>query len=353
MGLVSNKKRIEIIDFLRAIPILAMLFGHFTQYYHFPDHVEKWLNYVDTQMDLFLFCAGYMVGWAYYPRFLRDPWMASKRLFKRAIQIALIQYLLIFTINLPFYYIMYDKIREQETVWIFLGKSMLFLNQLGIIHILPTFIPMFIVSPLILYLIRRKQILLLSGFSLALFAIGNVHPHMLDFGDKTIFPFISWQIYFVAGCIVGQRGLIEKLPTHGNTKLYPIISILWLVCFLAIRYLKIIPPSFVSPNPLNFGGLLYRSSIIFVIIIFSVHYWPWIRDSFGYKYIVLFGRHALLAFTLHLYWARIVAVVNQFLLTNVWLNYFFILILGPFLIYWALLRYEVSQRPLILKRLFK
>lgn len=349
-----DTKRLEIIDFLRAIPILGMmLVGHFTGYYHFSEHVEKWSNYAETEMDLFLFCAGFIVGCLYYPRFLSDRWGITKKLLNRALKILLVQYLLILTINLPFYYMMYDHIRERETIWLFLGKSALFLNQIGIIHILPTFIPMFMVSPVILFVLSKGKTSLLLLCSLSIFAIGNKYPYLLDLGEKTIFPFILWQVYFVAGCLVGKQTYLKKQLGPANAHPYLVGSTLWLICFLAIRYFKIIPPSWVSQNPLNFLGLLYRSSIIFFILAFTIQFSSSICKSFVFKYPALFGRNALLSFVLHLYWARIVAILNRFLIANIWLNYFLILILGPFLIYIAVLTFERRNIPIILKRLLK
>jgi hypothetical protein len=346
-------KRLEVIDFIRAIPILIMLVGHFTNYYHFSEHVEKWLNYAETQMDLFLLSAGFLVGWVYYARFLNDRWGTTKKLLNRALQILLIQYFLILTINVPFYYIMYDHIREKETIWLFLGKSALFLNQIGIIHILPTFVPMFVVSPLILFILSKKKIFLLLLCSLSIFAIGNKYPYLLDLGEKTIFPFVLWQVYFVVGCLLGQQTYLKKQVGPKNVSPYLVGSAIWLICFLAIRYFKIVPPSWVCQNPLNFLGLLYRSSIIFFILTFTIQFWSSICNLFFFKYLTLIGRHALFAFVLHLYWARIVAVLNRFLIANVWLNYFVILIVGPFLIYRALLAFEMASRPVILKKVFK
>jgi hypothetical protein len=351
--LKPNMKRLEIIDFIKAIPILIMLVGHFTNYYHFPEHAEKWINIFETQMDLFLLSAGFLVGWLYYPRFLSDRWGTSKKLLIRAIQILLIQYFLILTINLPFYYIMYDHIREKETVWLFLGKSALFLNQIGIIHILPTFIPMFLISPVILFILSKRKPFLLLLCSLSIFAIGNKYPYLLDLGEKTIFPFILWQVYFVVGCLLGQQTYLKKQFGPENVRPYLVGSAIWLICFLAIRYFKIVPPSWVYQNPLNFLGLLYRCSIIFFILTFTIQFRSSICKLLIFKYLTLIGRHALLAFVLHLYWARIVAVLNRFLIANVWLNYFVILIVGPFLICRVLIAFEMANRPVILKKLFK
>ena len=77
-------------------------------------------------------------------------------------------------------------------------------NQIGLLHILPTFIPLFAISPAVLFALARGWDGGLLLVSMALFCVGHFHPHLLDLGQPTIFPFILFQLYFVMGCVLGK-----------------------------------------------------------------------------------------------------------------------------------------------------
>lgn len=330
-----------------------MYFGHFTGYYHYASYVEKFVSYTETSMDIFILLVGFTVGWYYYPRYIQDSSTVTRRLLNRALQILLIQYILIFTINLPLYYILYDKIRQTEPLRLFLMKSMLFLNQIGIIHVLPTFIPLFLISPLILYLFRRRLDSLIIGSSLCLFIIGNKYPYALDLGEKTIFPFIVWQVYFFAGCFLGKISYYKKKIGPENVDKYFYMSVLILFVVMFLRHAKVIPPNLVSTHPLNVMGLLYRASIVFFIYTASLRYWSLIKTIEIHRYVLLFGRHALLVFGLHVYLAKSMAVLNHYYDVNTFLNYFVILVFGPVMICKVIMAYERRKRVFLLDELFK
>jgi hypothetical protein len=316
--------RNQIIDFFRGIAIGDMIFVHFTGY--FPVFAGKILSYTDMAIEGFVLLSGFMIGQHYYPRYVEDRKEVTGRLFNRTFQILLIQYLLIFTINLPLYYVLYDKIRETESVSVFLVKSMLFLNQIGLMHILPTFIPLFLISPAILYLINKKLTPLLVVCSISLFVLGNKYPYALDLSDKTIFPFILWQIYFVAGCFLGKEAYLKGKICPKNIKAYFWISMFALFIAVFIKHAKVIPPSFTSKFPLNALGLLYGGSFLFVIYTVTLKYWDRLLGKtriFNY-YIPLLGRHSLLAFVVHVYTARILLLLNQSYGLSSYLNYLLI-----------------------------
>lgn len=321
--------------------ILDMILVHFNGY--FPVFVGKVIGYTDIAMEGFVMLAGFMVGHHYYPRYLQDRKRITVRLFYRAFQILLIQYILIFTINLPLYYILYEKIRQTESLPLFLVKSMLFLNQIGLMHILPTFIPLFLISPAILYLIGKNLTPLLVVCSISLFVLGNKYPYALDLGDKTIFPFILWQIYFVAGCILGENANVKGtiLPNNINKYFYLSIPILFAANFM--MHAKIFPIPIIAKFPLNALGLLYGSSFLFAIYTFTLKYWQVVREIrlFSY-YIPLFGRHSLLAFVLHVYTAKGIAVVGHFN-GNTYLDYL-LMLSSVIMIYKILSLYEARVR---------
>ena len=325
-----ENNRNQIIDFFRGIAIIDMIIVHFSNY--LPLQISKIISYTDIAVEGFILLTGFMVGYHYYPKYTQDKGIVIKRLLNRTLQILIIHYIFIFTINLPFYYILYNEIRNAEPLFTFLIKSMFFLNQIGIIHILPTFIPLFLISPILLFAFSRNYSYLVFFASICLFAIGNKYPYILDFGDKTIFPFILWQIYFTAGCYLGIKAQIYKKisPEHINKYLYA--SIIFLLTAMLIKHAKIISPTLTSKFPLNVLGVLYGASILFIIYTFTLKYWHRLKTiKLCDYYIPLIGRYSLLTFVIHVYTAKSIFLINQFLKINIYLNYFFILLSMIFL----------------------
>lgn len=337
-----ENNRNQIIDFFRGIAILDMIIVHFSDY--FPLSIAKIISYTDIAIEGFILLTGFMVGYHYYPKYIQDRNRVIKRLLRRALQILIVQYLFIFTINLPFYYAIYNKIRQTEPLFIFLLKSMLFLNQIGLIHILPTFIPLFLISPILLYAFSRNYSHIVLFASICLFAIGNKYPYIMDIGDKTIFPFILWQIYFVVGCYLGIKAYTYNKIGPENINKYLYASIILFLTTILIRHAKIIPPALTSKFPLNAFGLLYGASMLFIIYTFTLKYWNVFlnRIKIIYYYIPLLGRYSLFTFVLHVYTAKSILLINQFLNINIYINYFFIL-LSIIFIYAIIHLYDTKQ----------
>lgn len=321
-----GKNRNQIIDCFRGILIFDMILVHFSGY--FPVFLQKCLSYTDIAMEGFVLLAGFMIGQHYYGRYIEDRNKVTQRLLVRALQILLIQYALIFTINLPLYFVIYEKIRRTELVSTFLLKSMLFLNQIGLIHIPPTFIPLLLISPVILYLFSKKLDFVAICGSILIFVIGNKYPYALDLGDKTIFPFILWQIYFMGGCFLGKAAYQKGKISPKKINNYFFVSLLIFLVAMFIKHGKVIAPSLTSKFPLNALGLLYGASLLFVIYTFTLKYWHVLLGkirAFNY-YLPFFGRHSLLIFVVHVYIAKTIGVINYSFDLNPLLNYFLILL---------------------------
>ena len=295
-------------------------------------------------MALFLLSSGFMVGWHYFPGYLRDPGRTTRRLWRRALQIILIQYIIIATVNIPLHLIGYGSVGRGEPLWLFLLKSATFTNQIGIVHVLPTFIPMFLLSPFILFLFKKKLDWLLYISSAAFFAVGNFSPYLLDVGDPAIFPFLVIQIYFVAGCVWGKAASASGRVAPRNPGRCLIASCAGLAVTMTLLHGKIFPGRFVSTHPLNIFGLIYQAPIIMTLVFGTMRFWRVIRAiPFLYSWTALFGRHALLAFVLHLYCAKAVGVFNSFVAVPVYFNFVSILATAAVVII-LLDRYEKLDR---------
>ena len=318
-----------------------MIVSHFSRYC--PPLLGKLVSYIDTGMPLFVLLAGFMVGRHYFPRYLRDQRKTTRRLWSRALQILVIQYIIIATVNLPLHVIGYESVGHDEPLWLFLLKSAAFMNQIGIVHILPTFIPLFLVCPFILFLFKAELNWLLFAVSAALFTLGNFSPHLLDLGDPAVFPVLLMQIYFVAGCAWGKVAYTSGKLGPRNLNVWFIASCAGLIITMTLLHGKIVPGRLVSTHPLNIFGLLYQAPIITTIVLGTMRFWRVIRAMPFYPWVALLGRHALLAFVLHLYCAKAMGVLNFYAAVPKFLNYLLILASIALAIL-VLYRYESQDR---------
>lgn len=345
--------RDQLIDLLRGIVILDMMLVHFSGY--FPGLVARLISYTDFAMEGFLFFSGFSVGYHYFPKFIQNRKGASRRFILKAFDIYRVQLFLILTISLPLYYVMYEKIRQSETVWVFLGKSALLVNQIGLIHILPIFIPLFLISPILLYAMEKGMGGWCLGGSILLFLLGNEDPYMFSLGDKTIFPVVLWQIYFVIGCLIGKEAWTRKRNAPAKISSCVVLGLSLFCAAMFIQHAKVIPPAFTSRFPLNVLGFLYGSSMLLVVYLAAARYSKlWRKVRLFNDYIPMLGRHSLMAFVIHVYTAKMLSVANYIWEINAYMNYLCIL-LSALAIYGVLDFYENNERRgvayLLLKRI--
>ena len=318
-----NNNRLELIDFLRGVAILEMLITHFSTY--FSPVASKIITYTETAMALFVLLAGFMVGWE-YQKFALSPKRQTLVLWKRALRIAIVQGVIIVTVGVPLHLLGMPGVGAGESLSEFLVRSVTLQNQIGLIHILPTFIPLFAVSPLILWALSRGLDPVVLTISAALFCLGHYRPYLLDFGDPTVFPFILFQLYFVVGCTLGKYFSIKHAVELEHPKRWFALSVALLAASMFAVHGKLLPPGLVSTHPLNLFGLAYHAPLIMAVCLFSMCYLTALQRMWGYPLVTRFGRHALLAFVIHLYLAKVIGVLNHFQAVPAALNYLLILV---------------------------
>ena len=198
---------------------------------------------------------------------------------------------------------------------------MAFLNQIGLIHILPTFVPLFAISPLIALALSRGLQLPLLVASAALFCVGHYHPYALDIGQPTIFPFLLFQFYFVVGCVIGQRARAADPSTPSHASRWLVASLTVLLVTTTLVRTTLAPLGLVSTHPLNVFGLLYHGPIIATVCFASIYFWPLIQHTRIQALVGRFGRHALFAFVIHLYLAKAIGIANFLVAVPAPVNY--------------------------------
>jgi len=309
-----RNERDDKIDFFRGLVISDMVLVHLSGY--FPRPISFVLESFDFAVEGFIFLAGFMIGKHYLAKYRKDPIPVIKRLIGRAGKLVVIQYIMILTISLPYY--SFFILKSTDDIISFAKSSFLFLNQIPILHILPTFIPLFAASPVLLLLLSRDNTHLLLLASLALFLVGCYDPYIFSIGDNTIFPVILWQLYFVLGSVIGKKSNETKLSDYN--RIFKLAATFLVFCLLlkygsyfdSIREVKAQYNIYPKKFPLNVYGFMYGSSILLFLYAFTMRFWSFIKTgTLTVEVFALFGRQSLALFVIHAYFIYLIQTVTQ------------------------------------------
>lgn len=342
-----SDKRDEYVDFVRGLAILDMLLVHYSK--NFPSLLKKIIIYHDIAIEGFIFIAGLMVGKYYFKRYQENPINVTYKIFTRILKLFIIQYMLIFTASLP-QYIITNNNYDLNVIGKFLVKSVMFYNQIGLIHILPTFIPLFFLAPIILFALSRGYHFLAIIGSGIFFAVGQFYPYLFNYGEKTIFPVILWQIYFVMGCYAGRFDLEKKLMDIDSGYRKLILPTTGLFIVLLIKHSTSLSPILteilekmgiqIEKFPLNIYGLMFGVALWFFVLATIAFFWKIIDNQKIALIMKLFGKYSLLFFVIHVYFAKSIEIISaKYSHASMFLTYF-LMIANMACSYWVLLFYD-------------
>lgn len=317
--------RSALIDFIRGLAILDMMLLHYREYLSLlsTPNFSKLVGYTDFAMEGFTLMAGLMVGYHYFQQFRKRRIQVIRRLLQRATQLLIIYYTMVLTISVPLALYLGHVLTGAEKPSDFIVRSLFLQNQVGLLHILPTFVPLFLLAIPILYLLEKGCDLVVMVISLGVFVLGNIDPYIFNIGDEAIFPVVLWQIYFVAGILLGKRDLFVENWTIKKKYMFLTISLLTfgLGSFLyhghhLYPFVAEIRDQFgikVSKFPLNYWGLLYYGSVLSVAVSLTALLWNKIQNwTKIVEAVVLFGRHSLLTFVIHVYFVKMLFFADYF-----------------------------------------
>lgn len=302
------------VDFVRGLTIINMYIVHFRD--SLPALWGRLIDFADLAVESFIFLAGFMVGRHYLIKFQRNRKQTTKRLWSRAFEILIIHFIMIATISIPFY--AYFRLDGYHQLYNFAASSMLLLNQIPILHILPTFITLFLLAPLVLLCLEKHWDTWLLIASAIVFLVGNVHPNPIGLGDTAIFPVILWQVYFVLGCYVGKHYL--KIA-HINVRRFFFYAFAFYILCAFLKFggyfqwmhdikstLNLYPKKF----PLNIYGLVYGMGFLSLCYASALLVWDSVKRYRIFGVIIpVFGRNSLAAFVIHAYFIYIAATMQE------------------------------------------
>ena len=319
----SGLSRNLVVDWLRGLAILDMMLVHYSDWLDKADlnSLGKLIRYTDFAVEGFVFVAGFMVGSRYLEKFRAHDILAIKALLRRVAGVICIQYAMIFTISLPMAVMVGSVLTRSDHIWQFAIKSLLFLNQVPLLHILPTFIPLFLLSIPLLYALNRGMDIWVAILSATVFMLGQWYPYLpVPAAENSIFPPLLWQVYFVAGMLVGKHESWSKkfIRRHVVGNLVCAIGVCSVAVFIYHGHhvfpwwenLRTAYGVSVRKFPLNVWGLLYHGSILYLIMALTVVAWGRLRTmALSHAYVGSLGRHSMMLFIGHVYVCFIVNYV--------------------------------------------
>lgn len=326
---MGGRRRNNLVDFVRGLALLDMMAVHYSPWLDWSPQfsISKVLNYFDFAVEGFILLAGFVVGSCYLEPFVANPIAVIKKLLYRVASIVGLHYVMILTLSLPIAALVGARLTRGESLQTFAMQSFLFLNQVPLIHILPTFIPLFLLAIPILYLLRAGQDFWLIVGSLVLFGMGN---WLSDLGEplwgRAIFPAPLWQTFFVAGTVLGKH---QDVVGHMLRRYAGIVlgtSMVWLAAMLFIYHGHHVSSVwrdfqsehgwFIQKFPLNMLGWGYHAALLCAVVAVSAASWSWLKaHPLVSNAVASLGRNSLILFVVHVYFCFVLDfLLEQFVM---------------------------------------
>jgi hypothetical protein len=213
----TSAKRIDGIDFWRGFALLTIFIDHM------PTNAFQHITFgnigLSDAAELFVFLSGVSVALAYGSRFFSgDTATGVKAVLRRTFTLYWVQILISFMIIGLFaaaalYWDNDDLVDDADRDLVVsepargVSAMLVLLHQLGNVNILPLYIVLLLMTPVLLILARRSDWLMLAA-SAALYAAARVFDLNLPnwpLDGGWYFNPLAWQFIFALGIVVGRR----------------------------------------------------------------------------------------------------------------------------------------------------
>jgi hypothetical protein len=310
---VASRVRDLRLDFWRGLCLIDMVLVHmvYEKIYFGPYLGPLFSEYARFAAGGFILIAGMSIGAIFLPRALNDQTRRETyvALIRRAGWILLIHYLASIT-----FYWLDASLGRMNPVSAFEPELWLILTFRAGGDLLPFYVVMIALSPLMLEMLRRKLNWLLAVISLGLFITGQWYP---NFGSIPLpeqrFHVILWQCIFVAGLLCGSAlpkydALAQRTKLLiGTACAVGFVLIFWSDYGLGFGLPKLNLGLTFHKIPLSDGEVFRYFTLIGVILVFTDLIWLRIRDSSPVAFVRQLGRKSLAVYVAHVWIVSILA----------------------------------------------
>jgi hypothetical protein len=287
------------LDFWRGLCMVDMVVIHlFEQRLRANDTVRSmFFDYVRFAAGGYIFMAGLCVG-AIHLRKARDP---EKRagiylgLLRRAGYVLAVHYLAEMS------YLLLCPLRGERLDLLQTFKSIVLLRQ-GY-DLLPFYVIMLALCPLLLELIRRGLWWIAAVASLGAFAIGSRNPWAIALTINHTFLPMLWQIVFIWGLLGGA--MLPRFDQLTRQRKFQVAAVVWISMLLLVivrkHWLGVFLPIAFEKVPLSLAEALRYVLCTLAIILATDLAWRKIEPTRLRDFVNRLGRRSLAMFVLHIW----------------------------------------------------
>lgn len=310
--------RDERIDSLRGLLIAIMAINHLN-YFAPPisDYSFQPFGFISAA-EGFVFLSGLIAG-VVYPRYCirQNTLTFLKRVYRRAGMIYGAHILTFVTIAVTFLYVPYYFEHWQLRLPNFsthtagiLAKSVVLLYQPRHFDILPMYFVFYLVLPLAIFAIVRKNTVWMLAGSVLVYATVHLSyltmgPHLFEQSRTQLgyFNYLTWQLLFFVGVIVGARASTGESLRFLHGKWLAGGSIVIVLVLFAIRHNYITVPTtdFDVVKATSRDTLAWLRLLNFLAFAHLIYLLARARSKFfNWPFFALMGRYALIVFSVHI-----------------------------------------------------
>lgn len=206
-----NPKRIESIDLLRGHFLIAMIVDHLA----FVASPSIWILYNGngnlwvSAAEGFVFLASLMVGYLFVAQTRYTFSQISRKLLLRAlslygisVMVTILTSLFLWGERIPLTG-QYSILQPSPDILKLLSSSIFLQHRYGWVNILTLYSFLFLISPIIVFLFRRRYVYPVIAFSIILWLLSQIGIVREDMNG--IYDLYSWQLLFVLGIGIGAN----------------------------------------------------------------------------------------------------------------------------------------------------
>lgn len=338
----NRRKNTNVLDVLRGLAIIDMMLVHYI--YLMPSFLAKTVMYHDVAIDGFILISGYTTGRFLLPLYCNSLLIGAKKSLNSSFRIFILSTILVCSVGLAEFLITNNGNKQQISEYLI--DTTLALNQVGLLHILPTFFYLFLISIILLTFISRGLDWFVVLISIILFLIGRINLDLFFYKEVAIFPITLWQSYFVIGILLGKYNILESIKSK-NINAILFFLVVFFILMLFVRHANVLNLEFYNylvnigssyqKFPLNHTGLVFGLSFWCLLSVMITKFWSCFVNFRIISFLSRIGRNALFVFFIHVIIAKIAEILLS--VNNIYLNLALFLSFLNVIIYIYLLPY--------------